>query len=191
MSAVTRLTLITHAITDAVQSARFPADEPLNSLGERSIAGAGGLPGPAPDRILHGPELRTEQTAKALGRNNGTSEPALRDVDHGTWSGKSMSDLTPDQLTGWLTDPDYDSHGGESITALLARVHTWLDTLSGTGARILAITHPAIVRAAILHTLHAPPESFWRIDIPPLTATTLHHRSPAWSLRSTALELSR
>ncbi|WP_040806475.1 histidine phosphatase family protein [Nocardia concava] len=187
MSAITRLTLITHAITDAVQAARFPADEPLSPLGERSVAAAGGLPGP--DRALCAPELRTEQTAKALGLT-ASPEPALRDLNCGNWSGQSMDDIAPDQLMSWLTDPTHNSHGGESITDLIARVRIWLDTLAGTGDRITAVTHPAIVRAAILCTLNAPPESFWRIDIPPLTATTLHHRSPAWTLRTTAHELA-
>ncbi|MFE3192305.1 histidine phosphatase family protein [Nocardia sp. NPDC059240] len=189
MSAVTRLTLITHAITDAVQAARFPADEPLNPLGERSVAAAGGLPALDPTLILCAPELRTSQTAKALGLS-ATPEPALRDLNCGTWSGKSMDDITPDHLMSWLTDPTHNSHNGESLTALLTRVRTWLDTLAGSGDRILAITHPAVVRAAILTTLTAPPESFWRIDIPPLTATTLHHRAPTWTLRTTAHALT-
>ncbi|GAB2507760.1 histidine phosphatase family protein [Nocardia heshunensis] len=189
MSTVTRLTLITHAITDAVQSARFPADEPLTPQGERSAAAAGGLPGLDPTLILCAPETRTAQTANALGLN-GTPEPALRDLDCGDWSGKSMEDLAPEQLMSWLTDPAHRSHGGESITDLLPRVRTWLDDLAGSGDRILAITHPAIVRAAVLSTLNAPPESFWRIDIPPLTATTLHHRPPAWTLRTTAHPLN-
>ncbi|MEC3916482.1 histidine phosphatase family protein [Nocardia sp. CDC160] len=189
MSAVTRLTLITHAITDAVQAARFPADEPLNPLGERSAAKAGGLPGLEPGQVLCAPELRTAQTAKALGLT-GTPEPALRDLDCGTWSGKSMDELAPEQLMGWLTDPAHRSHGGESLTDLLTRVRTWLDTVAGTGDRIIAITHPGVVRAAVLCTLNSPAESFWRIDIPPLTATTLHHRSPAWTLRTTAHPLA-
>ncbi|GAB0107938.1 histidine phosphatase family protein [Nocardia sp. JMUB6875] len=189
MSAITRLTLITHAITDAVQAARFPADEPLSPLGERSVAAAGGPPGPAPDRFLCAPELRTEQTAKALGLTT-TPEPALRDLNCGKWSGQSMDAIAPDHLMGWLTDPTHNSHGGESIIDLIVRVRIWLVTLAGTSDRITAITHPAVVRAAVLCTLNAPPESFWRIDIPPLTATTLHHRSPAWTLRTTAQELA-
>ncbi|MTJ67034.1 histidine phosphatase family protein [Nocardia seriolae] len=189
MSSVTRLTLITHAITDAVLAARVPADEPLNPLGERSVARAGGLPRPAPTVVLHAPELRTEQTAKALGLD-ATAEPALRDLDCGAWSGKSMDDITPGELMDWLTNPAHRSHGGESITDLLARVGTWLDTLAGSGDRIIAVTHPGVVRAAILHSLNAPAESFWRIDIPPLTVTTLHHRAPAWTLRTAAHELS-
>ncbi|MFE4460382.1 histidine phosphatase family protein [Nocardia tengchongensis] len=189
MSAVTRLTLVTHAITDAVQGARFPADEPLNPLGSRSVEKAGGLPGPAPETVLHAPEVRAEQTCRALGFT-GVPESALRDLDHGGWAGKSMDELAPEQLMGWLTDPAYRDHGGESITDLLDRVGDWLHALAGSGDRIVAVTHPAIVRAAVLRTLNAPPQSFWRIDIPPLSATTLHHRAPAWTLRATAHELA-
>ncbi|MFJ9365364.1 histidine phosphatase family protein [Nocardia sp. NPDC101769] len=188
MSAVTRLTLVTHAITDAVQAARFPADEPLNPRGSRSVGKAGGLPGLEPDVVHHGPEIRTAQTTHGLGLT-GTSEPALRDLDHGAWTGRSMDELPPDQLMAWLTDPVYRDHGGESITGLIDRVGSWLTSLIGRGDRIVAITHPAVVRAAVLLTLNAPAESFWRIDIPPLTATTLHHRAPTWTLRTTAHDI--
>ncbi|MFI1916019.1 histidine phosphatase family protein [Nocardia sp. NPDC020380] len=188
MSAVTRLTLVTHAITDAVQAARFPADEPLNPLGSRSAEQAGGLSG-ATAGAFCAPEARTAQTAGALGLS-GTTEEALRDLDCGSWAGQSMEAIAPDQLMAWLTDPTYRGHGGEAITDLVERVRLWLNGVAGLGDRVVAITHPAIVRAAILCTLQAPPESFWRIDIPPLTATTLHHRQPAWTLRSTAHALT-
>ncbi|MFF2550569.1 histidine phosphatase family protein [Nocardia sp. NPDC058058] len=189
MSAVTRLTLITHAITDATQSASFPLDEPLNALGDRMIGKVGAVP--AADRTVtyHAPEIRTGQTASALGLT-GTPEPALRDLDHGDWSGRSMDAIAPEQLMPWLTDPEYRAHGGESITDLIERTRAWLDTLAGRGEHITAITHPALVRAAVLCALAAPAQSFWRIDIPPLTATTLHHRAPAWTLRATALPLT-
>lgn len=188
MSAVTRLTLVTHAITDAVQAARFPADEPLNPLGSRSAEQSGGLPGRV-SGVFYAPETRTVQTAGALGLS-GTAAEALRDLDCGSWAGQPMEAIAPDQLTAWLTDPGFRGHGGEAITDLVERVRGWLDGAAGLGDRLVAITHPAIVRAAILCTLQAPPESFWRIDIPPLTATTLHHRRPAWTLRSTAQALT-
>ncbi|MFJ4652069.1 histidine phosphatase family protein [Nocardia sp. NPDC088792] len=188
MSAVTRLTLVTHAFTDAVQAARFPADEPLNPLGLRSVETSGGLSGEAAG-VCYAPEARTAQTADALGLS-GTAEEALRDLDCGSWAGRSMDAIAPDQLMAWLTDPGFRGHGGEAITDLIERVSLWLNGVAGQGDRVIAITHPAIVRAAILCTLQAPAESFWRIDIPPLTATTLHHRQPAWTLRSTAHALT-
>jgi len=75
---------------------------------------------------------------------------------------------------------------------------TWL-TASGVGCtpppscpgRTIAITHPAVIRAALIIALDARPESFWRIDVPPLTATTLHARTRGWTLRHACLPLGR
>ncbi|MRH87760.1 histidine phosphatase family protein [Nocardia sp. SYP-A9097] len=188
MSAVTRLTLITHAITDAVQGARFPVDEPLNALGGRTIAKVGSLLGADHTVIRHAPETRTRETAAALGLT-AQPEEALRDIDHGDWAGRTMDSLPAEELMSWLTDPTHRSHGGESITDLIDRVRGWLGDLAGSGQHITAITHPAIVRAGVVCTLDAPAQAFWRIDIPPLTATTLHYRVPAWTLRTTASAL--
>ncbi|WP_430331051.1 histidine phosphatase family protein [Rhodococcus sp. ACT016] len=188
MSAVTRLTLITHAFTDAMQAARFPTDEPLNLLGSRAVAKVDGLPGIEPSCVYQAPEARTVQTARALGLT-GVTEPALRDLDCGAWAGQAMDAVAPDQLMAWLTDPGERSHGGEAVTDLVDRVGTWMAALRGRGERIAAVTHPAVVRAVVLCTLNAPAEAFWRIDIPPLTATTVHHRAPGWTLRTTAHSL--
>ena len=189
MSAVTRLTLITHAMTGAKQAARFPTDEPLNPLGERAVARVGGLPGLEPDCVYQAPESRTVQTARELGLT-GVTEAALRDLDCGDWAGSAMDAVAPEQLMGWLTDPGHRSHGGESVTDLVDRVRTWMADLCGRGERIIAVTHPAVVRAVVMCTLSAPAEAFWRIDIPPLTATTVHHRAPGWTLRTTAHSLT-
>ena len=51
---------------------------------------------------------------------------------------------------------------------------------------MVAVTHPAVIRAAILIALDAPPKSFWRIDIAPVSRTVMHFRGHAWTLRSTA-----
>ena len=46
------------------------------------------------------------------------------------------------------------------------------------------MTHPAVIRAAILVALDAPPKSFWRIDIAPVSHTVLHlPRAGSWTLR--------
>ncbi|WP_373281378.1 histidine phosphatase family protein [Nocardia transvalensis] len=142
------------------------------------------LPGADRAAVYCGPETRTRQTAQSLGLS-ATPDDALRDLDCGHWAGLPMTATDPADLTAWLTDPTYRAHGGESLTDLLARTHTWLTTLENRGDPIIAITHPAVARAAILTTLDAPAKSFWRIDIPPLTTITLHHRPPAWTLRTT------
>lgn len=179
MSEVVRLTLVSHAMTDAMAAGRFADDEPLNALGCNQIDAAADI-GPV-DVALSGPEARARQTAERLGLHP-TVESRLADLDVGRWRGCLLADPPPAELGTWLSRPDSAPHGGESIEALIARVGAWMDDVSGTPVRLAAVTHPAVVRAAILVALEAPPESFWRIDIAPASRTVLHHRG-RWTLR--------
>lgn len=181
MSEVVRLTLVSHAMTDAMAAGRFPADEALNALGRRQLSD---FDAGTSDRVLCGPETRTRETAELL------SLPALvdtrlADLDCGRWRGLGLDQVPTDQLTRWLTDPDSCPHDGESIVALLARVRGWLADISRTPGSVLALTHPAVIRAVVLHALDAPPKSFWRIDIAPASRTALNFRGMVWTLRST------
>ncbi|MEV5651158.1 histidine phosphatase family protein [Nocardia sp. NPDC052254] len=179
---VTRLTLISHGMTEAMRAARFPIDEPIERI-TRDIAPDSAVS--RADLVQVGPEVRAAQTAGLLNLS-GTTEPALRDLDSGRWAGSAMDALAPEDLMGWLSDPGYRGHGGESVTEVIDRVRTWLRACAPLHRRVVAVTHPAVIRASVLVALSAPPESFWRIDIPPLSATTLHGRGPAWTLRHTA-----
>ncbi|WP_227981614.1 histidine phosphatase family protein [Nocardia spumae] len=180
---VTRLTLVSHGMTEAMRAARFPADEPIEQHARGIAADTAALRG---DAVRIGPEVRAAQTAALLGLS-GSVDPALRDLDCGQWAGIAMDALAPAELMAWMSDPGYRGHGGESITDVLDRVRGWLDTRAADGQRIVAVTHPAVVRASVLTALSAPPESFWRIDIPPLSATALHGRGTTWTVRHTAL----
>jgi broad specificity phosphatase PhoE len=62
---------------------------------------------------------------------------------------------------------------------MVARVGAWLDGLPP--GRVVAITHAAVIKAAIVHAIRANPESFWRIDVPPLSRVEL--TGPVWRLR--------
>ena len=59
-----------------------------------------------------------------------------------------------------------------------------MDSLASARGRLVAVTHPAVIRAAILVALDAPPKSFWRIDIAPMSRTVMNFRGQAWTLRS-------
>lgn len=181
MSEVVRLTLVSHAMTDAMAAGRFPTDEPLNALGHRQADATVDL-GPV-DIALCGPEQRAVRTAELLALRART-ESALADLDCGRWRGDVLSGVDPAELAVWLTDPGQAPHGGETIVDLIARVRTWLDTLTGTHARVVAVTHPAVIRAAILNALDAPPKSFWRLDIAPVSRTVMHFRGHTWTVRS-------
>ena len=182
MSEIVRLTLVSHAMTDAMAAGRFPRDEPLNAIGQRQVDATVDLG--LVDAAVCAPEARARQTAELLGLRADV-EPLLADLNCGAWRGSVLNGVGPAELTVWLTDPTQAPHGGESIVDLIERVRGWLDSLAERRGRLVAVTHPGIVRAAILVALSAPPKAFWRIDVGPVTRTVLHLRGGAWTLRST------
>jgi broad specificity phosphatase PhoE len=182
VSEVVRLTLISHAMTDAMAAGRFPTDEPLNPVGHRQVDATVELG--RVDEALCGPEKRTRQTAELLGLR-ARIEPQLSDLDCGAWRGKVLGGVPSADLAVWLTEPARAPHGGESVVELIGRVRGWLGSLSGQRGRLVAVTHPSVIRATMLVVLDAPPRSFWRIDVGPASRTVLHFRGHAWTLRST------
>jgi broad specificity phosphatase PhoE len=176
------LTLVSHAMTDAMSAGRFPSDEPLNALGHRQLDGVADFG--RVDLATCGPEQRSLQTAELM-RLAAEIDSRISDLDCGTWRGLGLDEVAPDGLATWMTDPTAAPHGGESVVGLLDRVRGWLDSVADNGGRVVAVTHPAVIRAVILIALDAPPKSFWRIDIAPASRTLLHYRGSAWTLRST------
>jgi broad specificity phosphatase PhoE len=181
-----RLVLVSHASTSATREARFPGDEPLDARGADIAASARGSLRRF-DAVLRGPETRCAQTAAALGLE-AVAHPSLADLDLGAWRGRTLADIEPERpsdLLTWLSDPEATPHGGESLAALASRVSAWLDGLPSVPSRIAAVTHPAVVRAAVLHALGAPLAGFWRLDVAPLTQTWFSHHAGRWQLRET------
>jgi broad specificity phosphatase PhoE len=185
-----RLTLICHGSTDAVRRATFPQDEPLD---ERGAINAAELVGrlPSADCCWTSPELRTRQTAQALGLDAGV-QPMLRECDYGRWAGRTFGEIVahePDAADSWLHNPAAAPRGGEPILGLIHRVATWLADEQARGQRSITVTHPTIIRAAMVHVMDAPPRSFWRIDIGPLSVTRLSGRGDRWNVISSGCAL--
>ncbi|MDJ0394334.1 histidine phosphatase family protein [Rhodococcus sp. G-MC3] len=185
-SSATRLSLVTHAVTAAMRHGRFNADESVDEGGMRELGRATYTD--RVDTVLVAPERRTQQTAEGLGLR-GAVVADLTDVDYGHWAGSTMDDVAEPDILAWLTDTATLPPDGESIDGVLARVARWMDRVSSQQCRIVAVTHPAVVRAVVIHTLDAPPSSFWRVDIPPLTSTSVNFRGGRWTLRSVARTL--
>lgn len=182
MTEIVRLTLVSHAMTDAMSAGRFPCDEPLNTLGHRQV-GEAADPGRF-DYAMCGPEKRAVQTAELLGVA-AQVDHRLADLNVGRWRGDVLGGLDPAELAIWLTEAAQAPHGGESIVDLVARVDGWLESLTLDHGRVLAVTHPAVIRAAVLIALNAPAKSFWRIDVAPMSQAVMHYRGHAWTLRVT------
>lgn len=182
-----RLLLISHAATSATRLAAFPKDEAIEASWEkRTAALASSLP--RADQIYRAPERRTLETATALGLE-AQSLDALRDLDHGRWAGDGFDAVLgrePEALGAWTSNPAAAPHGGESIEALIERLAPWLAERQRLGGRVIAVTHPAVIRAALVIVLGAPATSFWRIDIAPLTRVELRGDGRRWLLRAIA-----
>jgi broad specificity phosphatase PhoE len=179
---VVRLTLVSHAMTDAMAAGRFPADEPLNDTGRRQAEAAARTTVTADTRQFVGPERRARQSAQLLGLQ-AITEPRLADLDCGGWRGQALDAVDPGEFRQWLTEPDSAPHGGESIVGLIDRVRGWLESLTDNTLRTVAVTHPAVIRSAVVVALNATPASFWRLDVKPVSPVALHFRGSAWTLR--------
>lgn len=187
-----RLSLICHASTRALRQAAFPENEPIDAIGTAKATALAGLLHHA-DQVWTSPALRAVQTAATL-QLAAEPEPCLDDCSYGRWTGRRLVDIQteePQAVLAWLSNPSAVPHGGESLQSLLRRVADWMDSLDAEVEHIIAVTHAAVIRAAILHTLGAPAEAFWRIDVNPLSITDLHRSNGRWTLRATGIEVGR
>lgn len=185
-----KLTLVSHSSTSATNTAAFASDEPLDDRGAQWAADAAGSV-PRAARVLSSPAASCRQTAQALGLAAAVVEPALTDWDLGRWRGRTLDEVAaqePDAVRAWLTDATVAPHGGESLAELSSRVTRWLESASGDGHTV-AVTHTAVIRAAVLAVLGAPLTAFWRIDVAPLTATVVGGSPGRWRLVATASHL--
>jgi len=176
----TRLTLICHALTSLQKQGRFCDDEPVAMDWQGAAGSLAGRYRKTP-RLFCAPELRTRQTAGLFG-NDAVIEDALRDADFGQWKGQAINQLSSDELNNWLTDSTFAPQGGESVDEVCTRVAQWLKTLETQPGHIVAITHPFVIRAALLQVMQFPLSMFYRIDVEPLSATELRFNN-VWRLR--------
>ncbi len=178
-----RLILVAHAPTHATTTAAFPLDEPILPswrAGAEALCGSLGRV----DAAWTSPARRARETAAALGLE-AEAEPAVRDLDLGQWAGRTLEAVSASDPAGlqlWTTSTIRAPHGGESIDLLLERVARWMDRVRTGGGRVVAVTHPAVIRAATIHALQADRLSFWRIDVAPLSVSELQANGGGWSV---------
>jgi broad specificity phosphatase PhoE len=180
-----RLTLLACASTPGMRGGAFPLDEGLDDIGLRDAAALAEEVRPGAKALIS-PAKRALETATALGLEC-QIDRSLRDLDLGRWAGHSLASISQSEagaVESWLTNPAAAPHGGESLTGLADRVSDWMRSISPPSGRILAITHPAVIRASILVALDAGLSSFWHIDVAQLAVAKLTSNGQRWALRS-------
>jgi len=166
----------------------FPLDDPADArFLARGAAAAAHLR--RFDSVLTSPALRARQTAEAFASAM-AEDAALADQDFGDWAGRDLAGLQetdPAALGAWLSSADAAPPGGESFAQLCRRVDAFMTGLLGRAEETVAITHPAVIRAAILTALGASLACFARIDVEPLSRTEFRGDGRRWMLRSTGV----
>ena len=88
----------------------------------------------------------------------------------------SLADIAaaaPHDVEAWLGDADAAPHGGETVREVCGRAGVWLRGHATSAGTVVAVTHPAVVRALIVATLG--------VDVARVLA---HRRSPRSAKRS-------
>jgi broad specificity phosphatase PhoE len=188
----TRLWLISHASTAAQRNATFADhNEPLDARGFAEASAYAQHACFASNRArevraLTSPAACARDTARALGLS-ATVAAGLADTNYGEWQRMRVADIAaqaPQALEAWLHDPAAAPPGGESFEAVAVRVGAWLDALAKhdpADHTVVAITHAAVLRAALIRVLHAPASAFTQIEIAPLTTIELRCSKRGWT----------
>ncbi|NUK00772.1 histidine phosphatase family protein [Streptomyces lunaelactis] len=182
-----RITLVAAARSSSLLAERFDDDRPLDQAGwhEVQLAAHALVPLGAAEMRYCSPTARSRGTGEALGFAP-LVQPALSDCDMGRWRGSTLAEVTlyePAAVNAWLADPRTAPHGGEPLLAFISRIGSWLDTRPADYGSIVAVAEPAVVRAALVYALKAPPSSYWNVDVRPLSTVTLTGLPGRWSLR--------
>ena len=178
-----RLDLLAHGASSATRGARFPCDEALEASAIGALEALRGRLRPYA-QVLTSPARAARETAAALGFD-AEVETALGDCDYGRWRGfasKDVAEREPGGFAAWLQDPESALHGGESFAALIDRVGVWLTQALARESATLAVTHSAVVRAAIVKALGAGSSAFARVDVAPLSLARLSGHGQRWNL---------
>lgn len=181
------LSLICHAATPAGRRLVFGAEDGLDEQAARDTRRLASVIGTASATVAS-PARCTMETAAILSDET-TTLAALREGDFGRWRGMSLPEVEaadPSGLAAWLTDATAAPHGGEPMRDVAARVAGWMDA-TPLASRIHAVTHPLVIRLAILHALGLPADDFRKVDVEFLSVTDLVRSQGRWSLRQRRL----
>ena len=164
----TRILLARHGETEWNRLGRWQghADPPLNETGRaQATALARELGGDGVAAIYASDLRRASETARIVGDRLGlpvTQDPALREIDVGSWSGLTRDEVReryPEGFARWLAGEI--GHDGESRDELAERVVPAVESIAERhpGELVLVVTHGGAIRALRRHAAGDPGES--------------------------------
>jgi broad specificity phosphatase PhoE len=164
----TRLLLARHGETDWNRIGRWQghADPPLNETGRRQATElAELLAGDGIAAVYSSDLIRASETARAVGKRldlTVVEDPALREIDVGSWSGLTRAEVEqrfPEGYARWLRgEIGHDGETREQLTERAVRATLQIATRH-PGESVLVVTHGGVIRALRRHAAGDPGEA--------------------------------
>ncbi len=168
------LYLLRHGQTEAnvVHAYCGSTDSPLTPEG---IRGLGSVRIPKVDATIASPARRCVESARIVGHPFPAQNECLREVDFGTWEGKTFDAVAnsfPGEAEAYLRDPlNYTFPGGENLSMLRRRIGAFtlstLNPLMDEKKHVLIISHGGPIRMLLLTLMGLGMRHFWNFDIGP------------------------
>jgi probable phosphomutase (TIGR03848 family) len=187
---MTLVVLVRHALTDATGkklSGRSPGFD-LSEAGREQAERLGERLRSVPIAAIYASPLeRCMQTAEAVaaGRAVGVNPaPDLLEVEYGSWTGRSLTQLTRTKLWKQIQQAPGSIRfpGGESLMEAQQRAVGFLDELSRRHPRkvVVACSHADVIRLALAHYAGIHVDLFQRLIVGPasVSAVLLGDRIP-------------
>jgi broad specificity phosphatase PhoE len=172
---MTKIIWLCHGATAAMRKGAFPAPgDAIDDGGAQKIAKLD-LRDLKHDHAVTSPSRAAVETAQALGLL-AVEEAAIRDIGLGRWTGTSFEAAASSEgkaISAWFADPAITPPDGEPLADVADRINGWMDAQRETGSCVLAIAQPMVIRMAIAHALQCSLPSACKIDIAPLSRTSM------------------
>lgn len=193
-----KITYICHGATIYSEEFRFSDAEhypPLNEAGYDEmgkICGFLKLRGVKNDKIYTSPAVRTVQSAKMIAKLYKKDYIVLDDLHPkscGIWNGLTIEQIeakNKSALREMFQNPDEKRFGEkESLNEFTARVGRIIDEIvvNDIGNRIIIVTHPEIIQAAICNAIGLSPQNMPKIYIRTGSATQISYYEDWTSLK--------
>lgn len=153
-----RLIVLRHGATEWNEAGRLQgrADPPLSEAGRREVMAWSMSADWRQLLCCVSPLRRARQTADLMGLAGCRVEPALVEMDWGTFEGQRLADLRARLGSAMAENEalglDFRPPGGESPREVTERLAAWLDRLPNGQAGCLVITHKGVRRALLAIT---------------------------------------
>jgi probable phosphoglycerate mutase len=193
-SVQTTVILVRHGVTAHTTSKRFSGglggDNPgLSDEGRDQIRAVADWIAPlaeAIDVVITSPVRRTRESAEILAERLGHAleeEPGFAEMEFGAWDGLTFAEVAEQHqgdLEAWMGSVEHAPPGGETFRDVEKRVLEGLDRLleAHRGKVVVVVSHVTPIKTLVAHTVNAPLEAVFRMELSPASVTVLAFYEP-------------